>query len=290
MRLKFSSVSISAVLTLAVLLISGCVSIGEPQLFSQSDNMTFKKPFYKHCDAADSQPFPDQQSRLKLDPMDISLLNWNIYKGKRDNWDTDLHQFIEERDIVTIQEAHLNNRLKSILHRHQFQWTLNAAFHLNKEPSGVMTASRVPALNTCGMRHVEPLIRTPKTTLISYYPISGHDQTLLVANIHGINFTLGTWTYKKQIKQLFEVVSQHQGPVIIAGDFNTWSQARMHLITSHASSAGLASLDYTNHNRTHVFGNALDHVFFKGLKPVDHHSWHVITSDHNPTRVHFKLL
>lgn len=290
MHQKISTVISTASLTLIVLLVSGCVSIGEPQLFSQSDNMAIKDPLYKHCDSDDSQEYPDQQSRLMLDPMDISLLNWNIYKGKRDNWDSDLHQFIEERDIVTIQEAHLSDRLKTVLHRHQFQWTLNAAFHLKKRPSGVMTASRVPVLDTCGMRHVEPLIRIPKTTLVSYYPISGHDQALLVANIHGINFTFGTWAYKKQVKQLFELVNLHDGPVIIAGDFNTWSRTRMRLITDQATSVGLESLDYSSHNRTHVFGNALDHVFFKGLIPVHHHSWHVLTSDHNPTRVHFKLL
>ena len=107
MRQIISAVTSIASLTLIVLLVSGCMSIGEPQFFSQKTTMTSKKPFYKHCDSDDSQPFPDQQSRLMLDPMDISLLNWNIYKGKRDNWDTDLHRFIEERDIVTIQEAHL---------------------------------------------------------------------------------------------------------------------------------------------------------------------------------------
>lgn len=225
-----------------------------------------------------------------LDPDNISLLNWNIYKSNRTNWAKDLHDFIKEQDIVTIQEAHLNDKLQSVFARHNYHWTLNAAFHIKNKPSGVMTASRIATLNTCGLRHIEPIIRTPKTALINYYPIKDTRQILLVANIHSINFTLGTSAYKRQIDQLFQMAIKHDGPVIIAGDFNTWSQARMSVLEHHATSARLSSLDYSNHIRTHVFGKALDHVFYRGLKPLSHHSWEVDSSDHNPTSVKFKLL
>jgi endonuclease/exonuclease/phosphatase (EEP) superfamily protein YafD len=225
-----------------------------------------------------------------LDPDNISLLNWNIYKSNRENWAKDLHDFIKEQDIVTIQEAHLNDKLQALLAKHNYHWTLNAAFHVRNKPSGVMTASRITALNTCGLRHIEPIIRTPKTTLVSYYPIEDTRQILLVANIHGINFTLGTSAYKRQIEQLFQIATKHNGPVIIAGDFNTWSQARMSILKRHAKSANLSSLNYSNHIRTQFLGNALDHVFYRGLKPLEHHSWKVDSSDHNPTSVKFKLL
>ena len=229
-------------------------------------------------------------SGQSLDPDNISLLNWNIYKGKRNDWDKDLHDFITEIDIVTIQEAHLNYKLKSILQNNNYQWTLNTAFHLKNIPAGVMTASRIPALDIHGLRHREPLIRTHKTTLVSYYPIKGFDNTLLVANIHSINFTFGTYAYKKQIEHLFNIVKKHDGPVLIAGDFNTWSHARKKAMGKLVDSTKLVSLDYTSHNRTHVLGHAIDHVFFRGLHPLTHHSWHVESSDHNPTRAQFKLL
>lgn len=264
--------------------------MGEPQLLAQNDTMHRKTTLYSQCRPGQSGPEQLTESILMLDPENISLLNWNIYKGQRANWEKDLHSFIHKRDIVTIQEAHLSDKLKSILDHHNYEWTLNAAFHLNNIPSGVMTASRIPALNTCGMRHIEPLIRTPKTTLVSYYPIEGFEETLLVANIHGINFTLGISAYRQQIVHLFEMVHEHDGPVMIAGDFNTWSQARMALIMEYADMAEMTSLDYTNHNRSSMFGNALDHVFFRGLEPLKHHSWDVKTSDHNPTHVHFKIL
>jgi len=229
-------------------------------------------------------------SEKSLNPENISLLNWNIYKGRLIDWDKDLHDFISETDIVTIQEAHLNYNLKSVLHNNDYQWTLNIAFRINNMPAGVLTASRVPALDTHGLRHREPLIRTHKTSLVSYYPIKGFDNTLLVANIHSINFTFGTYAYKKQIEHLFDIVKKHDGPVLIAGDFNSWSHARKKAMARLVDSAKLNSLDYTSHNRTHVFGHAIDHIFFRGLKALTHHSWHVESSDHNPTRANFSLL
>jgi endonuclease/exonuclease/phosphatase (EEP) superfamily protein YafD len=115
------------------------------------------------------------------------------------------------------------------------------------------------------------------------------DENLLVANIHGINFTLGVAIYQEQLESLFELMKQHTGPIVLAGDFNTWSDERMQIVEDLAQSLMLESLDYTNHNRTIMFGNALDHVFYRGLEPVEHDTWHVTSSDHNPTHVSFRV-
>ncbi len=224
-----------------------------------------------------------------LNPDRISILNWNIYKGQRENWASDFQRYTYKHDLVTIQEAHLDDELESMLDSEHQYWTLNTAFHYGGSATGVMTASRVKPLRSCGQHTVEPLIRFPKTSLISYYPIEGMDQTLLVANIHGINFTLGVDVYTSQLEKLYEVMKLHDGPIILAGDFNTWSGSRMQIVEGFAGMLALESLDYTNHNRTSAFGNALDHVFYRGLDPVEHDTWHVTSSDHNPTRVSFRV-
>ena len=229
------------------------------------------------------------QRDSSLDPERISMLNWNIYKGQRENWATDFKRYAYRHDIVTVQEAHLDDELKSMLDGEHQYWTLNTAFHYKDRATGVMTAARVKPVTSCGQRIAEPLIRFPKTSLISYYPIDGIREQLLVANIHGINFTLGVDAYKQQIEKLYEVIRYHEGPVILAGDFNTWSDKRMLVVEHLARRLSLSSLDYTNHNRTSVFGNALDHVFYRGLDPIEHDTWHVTSSDHNPTRVSFKV-
>ena len=224
-----------------------------------------------------------------LNPNSISMLNWNIYKGQRSNWATDFKRYTYKHDVVIIQEAHLDDDLKNMLDRELRFWTLNTAFHYKDRATGVMTAARVKPVYSCGQHTVEPLIRVPKTSLISYYPIDGIKEHLLVANIHGINFTLGVETYRKQLEKLYEAIKNHGGPIILAGDFNTWSDGRMQIVDELAERLALSSLDYTNHNRTSVFGNALDHVFYRGLVPVEHDTWHVTSSDHNPTRVSFRV-
>lgn len=224
-----------------------------------------------------------------LNPEKISVLNWNVYKGKRENWARDFKRYTSRHDVVTIQEAHLDEKLTTMLDNEHQYWTLNTAFHYRDRATGVMTASRVKPLYSCGQHTAEPLIRVPKTSLISFYPIEGMRESLLVANIHGINFTLGVDVYTSQLEKLYRVMRLHDGPIVLAGDFNTWSDERMRVVEDITDRLQLESLDYTNHNRTSVFGNALDHVFYRGLDPVEHDTWHVTSSDHNPTRVSFRV-
>lgn len=231
----------------------------------------------------------DEGSSQGLNPERISVLNWNIYKGQRDNWATDFRRYSHAHDVVTIQEAHLDDKLRSIVDQGHRFWTLNTAFNYQDRATGVMTASRVRPLRSCGQSMVEPWIRFPKTMLVSYYPLEGLKENLLVANIHGINFTMGVSAYREQIEKLYETMKHHQGPVVLAGDFNTWSDERMKVVLDLAQRLSLESLDYTNHNRTSVFGNALDHVFYRGLEPMEHDTWFVTSSDHNPTRVSFRV-
>lgn len=224
-----------------------------------------------------------------LNPERISVLNWNIYKGKRENWATDFKRYSYRHDVVMIQEAHLGDDLKSMLDTEHQYWTLNTAFNYKDKATGVMTASRVKPVHSCGQSTVEPFIRFPKTSLVSYYPVEGMVENLLVANIHGINFTFGVGVYKEQIEKLYDVMRHHNGPVVLAGDFNTWSDKRMQIVEDLAQRLSLESLDYTSHNRTIVLGNAIDHVFYRGLEPVEHDTWYVTSSDHNPTRVSFRV-
>ena len=224
-----------------------------------------------------------------LDPERISLLNWNIYKGKRDDWAIDFKRYSHKHDILTIQEAHLDNKMESVLDRGHRHWALNVAFDYWDKATGVMTASEIKPVTLCGQREKEPWIRTAKTSLVSYYPLTGVHEQLLVANVHGINFTIGVKAYKKQIDQLYDLIKHHQGPVILAGDFNTWSDERTRIVERLAKRLTLSSLDYSSHNRTSVFGRAIDHVFYRGLEPLEHDTWQVSSSDHNPTRVSFRI-
>ena len=224
-----------------------------------------------------------------LDPENIAVLNWNIYKGDAEGWQKDLSSFARSHDVMTIQEAYLDDELSGLLQTHDFNWVMNTAFHLNGNAAGVMTVANSNAIGSCGFQNNEPIIRVPKATLVSYYNIDGHDSKLLVANIHGINFTFGVTAYREQLDQLYDSIKYHDGPMVVAGDFNSWSDDRMAEVIQLLDKLSLSSLDYPVNNKTHVFGNAIDHVFYRQLQPVSKKVWQVSSSDHNPISVTFRL-
>lgn len=280
----------AALLVAGCVAMAGCVSVTSLQVLT-SDSAADIQGGPTACASTEParRPQPFTAPLAALDPNEISVLNWNIYKGQRDNWAGDFGRFSLRQDIVIIQEAHLDDKLKNLLSENNLHWNMNAAFYYNDSAAGVMTAASIEPIYSCGMRFAEPLIRIPKSTLVSYYPIDGMEQTLLVANIHGINFTFGTDAYAEQVNALRDVVRRHRGPVIVAGDFNSWSDARMAIVQAMVDDLGLASLEYRNHNRTRWFGQAIDHVFYRGLEPLSQHAWRVTSSDHNPISVSFRV-
>lgn len=278
---------------LMVFALSGCVAIpDQPEIVSQvanaevnimSGNCKVAPPdrtqqFVSHIDGSTST----------LDPDGFSVLNWNIYKGNRDNWQDDFMRFSARQDIVLLQEALLTDALKSTLNEQGLNWNLNTAFYLADQQTGVMTAAKVASAYHCALRSIEPIIRVPKTALISRYALAGMPDQLMVANIHGINFTLGLDAYGEQLSALEEILLQHNGPILLAGDFNNWSDDRTKLLLEMAQRLSLQQLPYENHNRTMVFGSAIDHIFYRGLSVLSHTTHQVTSSDHNPITVTFK--
>ena len=229
-----------------------------------------------------------QVSTQGLNPENISFLNWNIYKADGKNWQRDLSAFAQSHNVMTIQEATLDKDFTDLLEHYDFSWTMNTAFSFNGTVAGVMTAAVSGAIHSCGFQVKEPIIRIPKSTLISYYAISGTDEKLLVANIHGINFTLGLDVYRDQLERLYHAVEHHHGPMIIAGDFNSWSDDRVEAVEKIVQRLSLFRLEYLDNNKTHVFGHAIDHVFYRQLDLISNRVWQVSSSDHNPISVSFR--
>ena len=277
---------------LVSLLLAGAVTAAAPQTSLDTRPETLSDQAEGNCDIENlvhNEKTHVNADAAALNPAGISVLNWNVYKGQRDNWVADFRRYSNMHDVVTIQEANLGDDLISMLDSGHPYWTLNTAFNYHDKATGVMTASTVKPVRSCGQSIAEPFIRFPKTSLISYYPVDGMTENLLVANIHGINFTFGLGVYRTQIEKLYDVIKRHKGPVVLAGDFNTWSDERMQIVDELAERLSLQSLDYTSHNRTIVFGNAIDHVFYRGLEAVEHDTWSVTSSDHNPMHVRFRV-
>ncbi len=216
-----------------------------------------------------------------LDGKEIRLLNWNIQKSSQPGWRADLREFASQTDLLLLQEATREENLHEVVDT-DYHAVFAPGYRSRDSQSGVMTLSRVPALSHCYLSHQEPWLRTPKATSISRFPLHGMDQTLLVVNLHGVNFSFGSESLAQQLRDASSLIEQHQGPVIFSGDFNTWSSERMEAVSAAMTDMKLLPLSFPQDHRIQVFGQALDHIFVRGLRVVDSGSRSVQSSDHNP--------
>lgn len=242
------------------------------------------------CQAADLYPVTDLLSQTQnVGDSEIRLVSWNIYKQKRDGWQNELQELIPRHDIVLLQEAFLEPSLLQLLEGEELYWQFNNSFSYFGVATGVLTASHTAPSHSCGVRIKEPITGLPKTLLISKYQLGDATPPLMVANLHGINLTTGTKTYEKQFMILYQLLKRHQGPLIVAGDFNNWSRERMAIVEAFKERMDLLQVELGSTNRTLFFGRAVDHFLYRGLTLQEKKTTPTESSDHNPFEVIFKL-
>ena len=235
------------------------------------------------------KPAPQPAPAAALDGRQIRVLSWNLHKGVDKGWQTDLAQFAGQHDLLLLQEAVLLPSLTTVLDQSGHGWLMAGAFSWRGVERGVLTAARVPAFDGCTTRTFEPLFPIPKSALVTRYALSGSDSTLAVANLHGVNFSLGVGHLREQIEGVAAELARHRGPVVLGGDFNTWSQARHAVLIEVADKLGLTPVPLVEDGRKRVFGLALDHLFVRGLSVLQARAPEVTSSDHNPIMVTLTL-
>jgi len=217
-----------------------------------------------------------------LDSTNIRVLTWNIHKQGDAGWERDLARFSEANDLVLLQEVDLQRKLRDVVEGARLQWIMASSFMFVDDDIGVLTAARVAPLRSCTQRAIEPLIRLPKSAVIAWFRLADRPQTLAVANIHAINFSLSLEAYHAQLDAIGEVLAEHRGPIIFGGDFNTWSEGRMQAVRETTERLGLVEIVPAADKRALFFGKPLDHVFIRGLELIESSATAVTSSDHNP--------
>jgi len=220
-------------------------------------------------------------------PSEFSFVNWNIYKQTNDGWNEQLSEFSENYDVVVLQEVKMGFLLNRLFSRYQLSWTQVEAFSIYDRSIGVLTAAKVSPLSACKNTLSEPWIRFPKSTLMTTYGWEGSEQPLLVVNLHAINFALGADEFNEQLLRAISVIKLHQGPVILAGDFNAWSNKRLAILQTLTEEADLFPITYREDVRTVAFGNPIDAIYYRGLRQISGTSMVTDASDHNPLVARF---
>jgi endonuclease/exonuclease/phosphatase (EEP) superfamily protein YafD len=217
-----------------------------------------------------------------LDPRAIRIVTWNIHKQDDPGWQRDLARFVDGSDLVLLQEVVLDAELRAIVERAGRAWVMASSFLYEGRDIGVLTAARVPPVAKCTQRIGEPLIVVPKSAVVCWYRLEGRREPLAVVNLHAVNFSLTLGAYEKQFAALAAALVAHRGPLILAGDFNSWNDARRDAMKSAADKLGLVETTLVEDRRSIFLGKQIDHILVRGLDVVDVAAIPVQSSDHNP--------
>ena len=272
-----------SLLLIVTLTHSGCVSVStKEQILSSSGEIRTDDP-----DCLEQMATRGTGTELNIEG--FTLVSWNIFKENKQGWKEDLQMLSRKTDLILLQEAFLTQEFAQLLAAENKKWEMISAFQYQDIHAGVMTLGSPPPLASCAQRVHEPLLYIPKSSLISYFPIKDLQQTLLVANIHAINLTPGIERFSEQLEEIIAILAQHQGPIIFAGDFNTWSKQRMNVLNQLTGGLGLRKVEFKDSSPIRFYGQHLDHIFFRGLHLVQSQAIPVDSSDHYPLMVHFKF-
>lgn len=236
--------------------------------------------------ALESIKIMGRESKQVMGP-NIEVLLWNIFKCKKKGWQEDFRTLTSDKDLILLQEAILNTPFDSLFHQSlQHQWIMARSFkHVKSNiETGVKTGSCVAALEHyfAASKHGEPFSNTKKMLLTTEYPLHDNEQSLLVVNSHLINF-VSFEKFSVHLDQVFQTLEQHAGPILLAGDFNTWNGKRLRYIQELAKACALEEVKIVRKPKfSHLFQH-LDHIYYRGLEVVaaQVHT-HIRSSDHYP--------
>lgn len=227
-------------------------------------------------------------------PQKISILVWNLHKLQADQLINDLRILSDDKDLVFSQEAYLSENLLDFLNNTgRFGWVMGKSFLLGKHMTGtgVATGALVAPVETSFFRSSlrELITGTPKIGLSTKYSIENSEKTLLAINVHGVLF-VGLTAYHDYLKKIEDDVLKHDGPVILAGDFNSWTSDRGEALEDTIKKLNLKSVEFSpDMRRVTSSGNILDHIYYRGLNLISSRSTGLDTSDHTPMEAEFEV-
>lgn len=285
LRQSSTNLRVRVTLLIGVAALAGCAHQIVDDLSQESVRYSSSGPVMQTRVSAcrDSLAQTADAAQGEFDPADIRVINWNIQKNRL-NWRDDYASLTDDTDLVLIQEVSLRDDTVADLGQDKY-WSFTPGYRKPGEVTGVMTVSSIEPLTQCSFINVEPIIKTPKTTNITQFGLSATDETLIVVNLHAVNFSLGLGAFREQFDQIHRVLVDHTGPIILSGDFNTWRKKREQIVDELADALDLIAVEFVNDQRKQAFGHYLDHIYVRGLAALDAATRVVETSDHNPMLV-----
>ncbi len=198
--------------------------------------------------------------------------------------------------MIIIQEALMTDKVKNAINLDDYEWQLAKSFRYFGNDTGVLTISNTHPKKSKVIlsKPKEPITGTSKATLISLFSIENSSQTLMIVNSHGINF-VGKKKFTQQMKRIEKYMAKHNGPLVWAGDLNTWSKKRLQIVLEIAKNCNLIAVNFPKGSiKTGPIPwekSPLDHLFYRGLNLIDSEVLEDISSsDHKPIQATFEFI
>jgi endonuclease/exonuclease/phosphatase (EEP) superfamily protein YafD len=247
-------------------------------------------------------PFDEQDSVM---PETITFVNWNAQKGAHTQFRQDLESMIERHSphLIFLQEARADLMEPKAMGGYfasswSYPWPEGKAI-------GVMTFSKAAPLKTRSVptKWREFFVTAPKVSFVTEYLLPG-GAIMLAVNVHLLNFERwGTMKVRDQLNELKTIISRHHGPILMAGDFNTWSERRLGLVQELARETDLVEVTSFPPGRTTASKDSgfldwflgidnelpLDRVYHRGFRELGARVLEYSSSDHNAILVRLRL-
>lgn len=226
-------------------------------------------------------------------PDTIDLYSWNMLTGLKKDWLKGFKDYSSKTNLFLLQETFFNEAQKKNFNDSLFCWTAgNAHVHIKTNvPSGVATGAFAKPLKTevTYSKYYEPVMWVRQATLYSWFKIKKSQKPLLVVNVHAINF-VPDYMYFEQIANIEKKIRKHNGPVIIAGDFNTFSLSKTKFVNLLVKKHKLKEVEFLNDKRKKFRAFPLDHIYVRGFNVVESQvEDSSLSSDHNALWTRLKL-
>jgi len=198
----------------------------------------------------------------------LRIAIWNLCKGSGGyQFEHDFRSICRRNDLILTQEALLSSRSIRLFEEAGFAMTHAASYErVDGLRDGVMTISRAPSLNSSVRRIIckypEPIFNTPKVALIQKFPLDGGSELLLV-NIHA-TLVRSISGAIEEINHILSFLPEHAGPIVFAGDFNTFTRRYLEAIEKKLESVGLQRVPI--HGDPRPRSQALDQIFTRGFE------------------------
>jgi endonuclease/exonuclease/phosphatase (EEP) superfamily protein YafD len=208
------------------------------------------------------------QATLPALPSTFDVAIWNIWKGSGgDLFLGEYNNLVKGRHLLLLQEVLLTLKALGNFAPKGFSASHGATYRRRDGlRDGVMTVSAATPIETATRvlcHSPEPFLKTTKATLISRFKIEGHKKSLCVVNTHA-TLVRRPATAVREIEKVLKKIRDHEGPILYAGDFNTFSKTYIREVDKIMSTIGLQRVILEADPRSTT--TALDQLYVREIK------------------------